>query len=466
MRPWFELKSLAKMCSTHEGAPEFVDFNIHAFQRFGTDFNGWLQTVKTHAPGLPNDEDGSQEPASTLQQKTVSLGAATSVAQQKGSQNESKKTRQGKATRKRKRKSDAELEDEEEDSPDLGDDSDELDELNFDQLNGEEDGEGEGEGQREAEPGKRRGVPYSAYELQRLENIERNQQLLAQLGLQSTSSFIRGSKPSTTPESDDVEGTEMRAEPEKPAEHPRPKPQRVLCPSVQKNNGSAGPSPIVDPLTSTSATVPAVEMPLASQPPTSRSQPQPSPCPSPAQLPSIPQPPSGSQPSSPRPSTSPTQGAASPHPPPAQPNQILAPPVSPVSSPAPPSNLEDDDCDDGSNTKGGQNEAMEIDKPRATVKQAYDKLTIPIPTAHECFDPIGSNSIVCRSYGPYLLSKPPNLPNVERPAVWPALVYKWVELQEKWEHDKIKDAVFTTVNRIPAMRTWFNNGRVDRKPGL
>ncbi|KAL0563402.1 hypothetical protein V5O48_018667, partial [Marasmius crinis-equi] len=61
---------------------------------------------------------------------------------------------------------------------------------------------------------------------------------------------------------------------------------------------------------------------------------------------------------------------------------------------------------------------------------------------------------------------PPNLPNVERPAVWPALVYKWVELQEKWEHDKIKDAVFTTVNRIPAMRTWFNNGRVDRKPGL
>ncbi|KAL0564483.1 hypothetical protein V5O48_017566, partial [Marasmius crinis-equi] len=295
------------MCSTHEGAPEFVDFNIHAFQRFGTDFNGWLQTVKTHAPGLPNDEDGSQEPASTLQQESASLGAATSVAQQKGSQNESKKTRRGKATRKRKRKSDAELEDEEEDSPDLGDDSDELDELNFDQLDGEEDGEGEGEGQREAEPGKRRGVPYSAYELQRLENMERNQQLLAQLGLQSTSSFIRGSKPSTTPESDDVEGTEMRAEPEKPAERPRPKPQRVLRSSVQKNNGSAGPSPIVDPLTSTSATVPAVETPLPSQPPTSRSQPQPSPCPSPAQLPSTPQPPSGSQPSSPRPSASPTQ---------------------------------------------------------------------------------------------------------------------------------------------------------------
>ncbi|KAL0568541.1 hypothetical protein V5O48_013437 [Marasmius crinis-equi] len=106
------------------------------------------------------------------------------------------------------------------------------------------------------------------------------------------------------------------------------------------------------------------------------------------------------------------------------------------------------------------------DVPRVAIELAYNTFTIPIPTADKHFNPVGSESELCKLYGPYLLSKPPNLPNVERPAVWPALVYKWVELQEKWEHDKITSAVLSIKKRIPAMKRWFNNGRVECKQGL
>ncbi|KAL0574844.1 hypothetical protein V5O48_007117 [Marasmius crinis-equi] len=457
-------------------------FESISVSTFGTDFNAWLKAVKEHAPSLSSSpQEDSQEPAATLQQEGASSGAATSGAGQKGSRNNSKKT-----TRKQ-RNNDGVEEEEEEDSPVLDDDSDESDGSDVDQLNddagdgeGGGDGEGEDDSEGEAEPRKRRGVPYSAYELQRMENIERNKQLLAKLGLQGASSFIGGPKPSTTPLLDDTERTGVDAEPEKPAERPRPRPQRVLHSSVQKNNGPAEPSPDVDTPTLTSTSITAVRSPLAPQsppappPPASpeqtRSHSQPLPHLSPAELPSAsrplspPQPPQ-SQPSSPRssPSSSPAQAPGSLHPLVAQSDQTPAPSASSLLPPAPPSNPAKDG---GSNTKEGQNVAMEIDEPRVAVKRAYGELTIPIPTATECFDPIGSNSNLCRSYGPYLLSKPPNLPDVQRPAIWPALVYKWVELQEKWEHDGAPDAVFTTVKRIPAMKAWFNNGRVDRSSGL
>ncbi|KAL0568542.1 hypothetical protein V5O48_013438 [Marasmius crinis-equi] len=219
------------MCSTHQDATEFVNFNLQGFQRFGTDFNEWLW----ERPASPNTH--SEEPDVTKEHPGSAVSSESVSSQPVGKRKRSSKgTKSKRKTGERKRKGkdveeeeeDEEEEEEDEDSPVLDDDDDGVDQL---------DSEEPAEEERGSEW--RRGVPYSPYELARMDNIARNQRLLAELGLGDASVFIRGSKLSTSQQPDNEKPME-EAEKEPPAQRPRPKPTRVLRSSRNVEESPAG----------------------------------------------------------------------------------------------------------------------------------------------------------------------------------------------------------------------------------
>ncbi|KAL0568504.1 hypothetical protein V5O48_013484 [Marasmius crinis-equi] len=451
------------MCSTYDGAPEFVDYNLAAFQNFGADFSKWLQAVKKHQPEAKENDDDNASPTAAVKEKSVdppptsttSTNAPKSKSKSNGKQKTAKPVVKNAKKRQRKGKnrgdeseeaSEGDGSEDDEESPELDEDEDEETDVDGDDVDV---GQLEGDDEEEVPVVKRYSVPFSPYELQRLDNIARNQQLLAQLGLADASKFLAGKKPQG-PEEMKLDGEAHEKEKGKERDPPRPRPQRKTVNLALKDAGSA------------------LEEPRTQQntPPTPGSTISNTPVTTPAISPPVPQPPTPDASASlnrPPPEQAPSVEHQDPspmrHPTPSSPSPL--PPL-----PAPDTDHHFADKDDGILLDADEEEAMDVDKTRGSVQLSYDSLTIPILAADESFDPIGSNSKLCKLFGPWFLSKPHDSQDVVRPPVWPSLVYKWIELQEKWEHDRVSDAVLPTRARIPAMKQWFRNGRLTRKKGM
>ncbi|KAL0565222.1 SERTA domain-containing protein 3 [Marasmius crinis-equi] len=465
-------------CSTDPICSAFCDFNMTRFANFSAGFNEWLGSVRKQQNQaattlssealdklIPMPAEGSKQAAeSSKVGKTREKGKKTKV---KGGEKMPNK-RAVKTKKKAKSKKDVDFNSESEQESFVGDPSDDEEEEegedgearagsdNDNEAEGkDEDGEGkdkdEDEDEDEGEKRVRRvaSVPYSKYEMERLQNIERNKAILAQLGLSNTSQYIAGSVDVSMnrveEERFDTPGSpstlsppEHPSAPSKPSQEPVadkfPKDDavehRCTDPELPERGVSEDPSPV---LATTLARSLGSE--ISSNQTTSK------------------------------PSLEAPESHVGPVPTQRDENHLIDDPTSKI-LPQPSLHNSDSNTEDTTPNSRCSAAPMDVDESSASpsllsikpFKEYYGGLTIPAPFSY----PLSSSmSAVVREYAELLLRNP----QVERPDEYSALVYKWASLEEKMDRDCEDDEGLTAMSRPKAFKQWYQDGRATRPAG-
>ncbi|KAL0563466.1 hypothetical protein V5O48_018601 [Marasmius crinis-equi] len=420
----------ARLCAVPEDCPRLDKFDVTQFSAFGTHFLSWINTVEKVKLGILSPADAILSSSNELPAGLEGLIVMNKgeeeprvVVAEKGKKGKGKAKAKTKAGGKKNVKKTQETEDDGDFDCEKAEEINELDEedekVDGEKVDGEEDVE-------EEQRSKRSGVPLSAYELQREKNIERNRELMKQIGLKDAMDDLAKdfshsnaaktavtAKPRPKPKAVTL-STRVTRSSASAASNPTPEgpsaagPLADVSPKIAESGIATAGGQVIDPA---DENVMEVDSPFPAGPPPSKSAPS--------------QPPA-------------SESATS------QPLASKSAPSRPPSS---------------------------FSLTRTKLVEAFEGYEVEFDLVLDKVDPAAYADVEGKSkiseHGQFLLDVPEDsVAKKPRPPVYEALVCKWMELELVLQTMKVPDVRLDNGCRPIGFKPWFKDGRITRAAGF